>query len=77
MKEATVPSTEPVIIDKITDNSECSNIEEPPMKHYKHLDCVAELWHRKETKEEVCLQEKTKEEEELDTYKKSKPDTEM
>ena len=76
MKEATVPSTEPVIIDEITDNSESSNIEEPPMKRYKHLDRVAELLHRKETEEEVCSQEKTKEEEELDTYKKSKPDTE-
>ena len=75
MKEATVPSTEPVIIHKITDNSESSNIEEPPMKCYKHLDHVAELLHRKETEEEVCSQEKTKEEE-LDTYKKSKPDTE-
>ena len=45
------------------------------MKPYKHLDCVAKLLHRKETEEEVCSQEKT-EEEELDTYKKSKSDTE-
>ena len=72
MKEATVSSTEPVIIDEITDNSESSNIEEPPLKCYKHLDCFAELLHRKET-EEVCSQENT--EEELETYKKSKPDT--
>ena len=30
MKEATVPSTAPVIIDEITDNSESSNIESLP-----------------------------------------------
>ena len=38
-------------MDKITDNSESSNIEEPPMKCYKHLDRVAKLLHQKETEE--------------------------
>ena len=46
------------------------------MKRCKHLDRVAELLHRKETEEEVCSQEKTKEDEELDTSKKSKSDPE-
>ena len=45
------------------------------MKRCKHLDRVAELLHRKET-EEVCSQEKTKEDEELDTSKKSKSNPE-
>ena len=70
-------STKDHLEEEIEKSRDCDDTVEPPKKRFKHLERVSELLKKKEMEEEDGDSQKmTNEEEEIERYSRSKPNTE-